>query len=239
VATYEEFSRAVAFADFEVGVEYILEFAGMQEGEPVERPAWVRRCADKAMRALFPKAFEIARAPESRKAYSMGIAFGMMEAGQRKLAECADQISTTTEGSNPSSQSNTEIWKWIHGQFAAQSHPSPDRDLISAEDRAKVKHIEGQLNATDLAEYHQGMADAARMFVGDNKATEATTIYAFMLTYWRVVERLKSAEQLLDLLTKVYGQNLVGNDPARIAQLARRVGKTFRKPGRPPKTRSP
>jgi hypothetical protein len=91
------------------------------------------------------------------------------------------------------------------------------------------------MSLKEQAELHQGIADATRMVAGENDSKETTAIVLTMVIFWRLVDRLPTARSLLDMLTKAHGENIVGDDPKRIAQICARIGKKFRGPGRPRK----
>jgi hypothetical protein len=58
-------------------------------------------------------------------------------------------------------------------------------------------------------------------------------IYLFLMIYWQIVDQLGSVRKLHELLIKVFGPSRTG-DQKRIEKMCQRLGKSFRKPGRPP-----
>ena len=228
---------AARVADFSVLAAFMLKGVGMSELPTSDYPVWVGRAADKVSRALFPKVYEVVAPDTLRKAYVTGLTFGLMEAGQKGMRSLAAKL---PEGMpEPTEEQIAAAWRWLYREDADKVNPPSNGELIATEYRAQFRQIESEMNEAELAGLHQGITDAARMLLGENASTATTATYRTMVIYWRVVEHFPNSEALFDWLTKGLGAGVVGTDPKRIAQLCRRVGKTFpRRPGRPRKTTS-
>ncbi len=214
--------RVIGFADFSVASELLLESTGMADGPASEYPVWVRQCGEKVNRALFPRVYAPAKSFPS--AYGAGVAVGMIVTG-RKTAS----VTLATKFATLSAEQRGDIWQRVSGEESAP--PSG----ITAGEREQVSEIEAKFTPEQQVDFDQGKADAGRMLLGENETTEATQIYKLMLTFWRFVDELPNTQVLFEFLSATLGQNVVGNDPKRVQQLCRRVGKKFRPPGRPRK----
>jgi|HubBroStandDraft_1064217.scaffolds.fasta_scaffold36985_5 hypothetical protein len=234
--TLEQLRSAASAADFRASAAFLLEDVGLPTFPTEHYPKWVRRCAEKVNRALFPKVYDVLEKKKGSQAYSVGVAFGLMTGGQSGLREHLAKL--TVEIPEPTDEQAAAIWRWFYREDADRLTRPTDGGLVADEYRKEFQEIESGMGSTDLAELHQGVADAARMIGGDNKATETTNVYKIMLTFWRVVDGLPDINALFDMLTKALDANAVGSDPKRISQLCGRIGKSFRPPGRPRKTTS-
>jgi len=61
---------------------------------------------------------------------------------------------------------------------------------------------------------------------GPARATTATPIYCFLLIYWRAIEKLESVPKLHNLLRKVFGDTVIG-DQKRVEKICERIGLSF------------
>lgn len=228
----EQFLNVMRLADFTVLMNSLAFDAGVFDAKLEGYPAWVIRSANKVTHALFPMIYEIEDA-RIKRAYYLGAAYGMMRGGELKLASALPAgLPEATE------EQSKAAWKLLFGADSESFTPSPSGSLIPVEITSEIHRIEAELDLHELAEFHQGFADAIRMIAGENKSTETTQVYSFMVTYWRHVDKLPTAESLHTIIRQVHGANVAGADPKRIAQMCLRVGKTFRSPGRPRKTTS-
>jgi len=234
--TAEQFLAAAKVADPAVFAAFLLERIGMPTLPTSHYPDWARNCANKVNTALFPKVFEAIENDALSPAYSTGVAFGMMTGAQSRAGELTAALPADLPA--PTDDQIQAVWRWLYRGDAETATQAPDGDLIALEYREEFRRIENSLGPAELAQLHQGVADATRMIAGENKATETTKIYSVMLTYWRVVDYVQSIDRLIKFLRDVLGPNVVGSDPKRISQLCSRVGKSFRRPGRPRKTTS-
>ena len=235
--TPEQLIQAAKLTDFSVLAAFMLESAGITELDTSHYPDWVRCAADKVNRALYPKFYEALATNATRPNYGRGIAFGLMEAGQKGIAAWALKLPKGMP--EPTEEQAEAVWRWFYREDADKATPPSNGELIATEYRDDFRELESGLNGTELADLHQGIADAARMMSGENKATETTRIYLVMVSFWRVVDQLPNSDALFNLLTTSLGPSIVGDDPKRIAQLCTRVRKKFpRRPGRPRKTTS-
>lgn len=234
--TYDQFKAAASFADFSVLSNLMAKTLGTLDEPIPEYPKWVCGGGEKVNHALFPKVFESIEELPASKAYALGVAFGMMTSGEKKIAAfnqlVAGPIPKATDEQLAAGR------KYFFGEEAKKLTFASDDDVIPVEYRDQMREAESQMDLKEQAEFHQGFADATKMIMGDNESTETTAILLIMVICWRVVESLPTAQSLFDLLAKALPQNVVGEDPKRIQQICRRVGKRFRAPGRPKKTTS-
>lgn len=233
----QKFLRIARLADFTVTVNCLIAELDPAEALPQNYPLWVRRCGRRVTRALFPRVYRAFEGKSPSRAYDLGLAFGMMESGQKMLTELSDQIGPLPQ--TEITDANSEgLWHLLYGDGAKTLTFTPGDDLIPVEIRRELSERQQRFTLQQQADFHQGVADVTRMMNGENESTATTDIYTFMLIFWRVIDRLPTFEAFYDIATKVFGQNRTGNDPKRLAQMCQRVGKKFRRPGRPPKTTS-
>lgn len=83
-----------------------------------------------------------------------------------------------------------------------------------------------------LIAFSQAFARKPKSFIVGNLGNTTFEIYLFFLLAWPLVERLKSVRELHEVLVKVFGPHRTG-DMKRIEKICQRIGKSFRKPGRP------
>jgi hypothetical protein len=157
-----------------------------------------------------------------------------MEAGQIKLAEVFKDLGPIPLPM-PSDTELTKLWATFYGDDAKGFTFRTDGDPMPIEMREDIEQRQREFSLEQQADFHQGVADVTRMMGGQNAGTTTTSQYQFMLIFWKAIERLPSFEVFFNIMTKVFGQNLIGNDPKRLRQICHRVGKRFRRPGRPPK----
>jgi hypothetical protein len=58
-------------------------------------------------------------------------------------------------------------------------------------------------------------------------------VYGVTLMNWQAIDKLTSSKKAYDFLCKLLSVEMVGDDPERIRRMFGRVGKQFKRPGRP------
>lgn|GEM_PF-7025955 len=231
----EQFLKVARWADWTILLNSLAFDSGVSDEKPKGYPPWVIKCAQKVTRALFPIIYEITDT-SIRRAYALGVACGMMRGGELRINSLLDPLKL--ELPEPTDEELATAWNALFKGVGESLTPPVNDSLIPEEISSEIQRMQAELNLRELAEFHQGFADGLRMIAGENKSTETTDVYSFMVTYWRIVDRLPSAEALHEIVQKIHGVNAAGSDPKRIAQMCQRVGKTFRKAGRPRKNTS-
>lgn len=191
------------WADIEVQGILLDEAVGMSDIPAPDYPLWVRRCAEKVNRALFPKVFEALEENKGSRFYQAGLAFGLMSAGQATLKP---QLKKFREELGESGTATTvaqdvALLESFRSEKIEPVAVSLDGDMISPEMREKIRLIESGASPVELAEIYQGKHDAVSMMNGENKTTDTTAIYQLMLTYWRLVEQFPTAQRFFEFLT--------------------------------------
>ena len=229
----DSFAVALPFTDLGALSSALPRYAPTVEASGEDRPPYAVRCAKKVNSALFPRIQPAANFEAKGLHYQCGFGLGLMEAGFRSMGDVFDRLGPLKQTREPTEE---EIRKGCQNLFC----DAGDEIFEIIKDdgvkfQAAIDDFESKMTLGESAEYAQGKADALSMLAGKNKANDATEIYLFMALFWRLVDRLRSVDELYELLAKVFGRNRVGYDPKRVAQICQRVGKKFRSRGRPRK----
>ena len=229
--TPEQLLAAARLADSDVLPAFIA--ALLQEPGPATSnyPLWVRRCAEKVIEGKYPKLWELSRNQTEPGPYMAGIAYGMMVGGAALLRNAEKLLPANMPEPTPEEAKN--FWEMLHGTEAARLHPVAEGHPLAKEHLDGIKAFEEKLSGVELAEFHRGAAEATAMLAGKDQSTTTTVIHETMLTFWRI--RFGSTVELHNFLTRALGQNVVGSDSQRIAQICKRIGRRFRGRGRPRK----
>ncbi len=192
------------------------------------------RCGRKVTAALFPKVDSPEKFASMPEYYQAGFAIAMVVEGVEKLNRCLQGVSPLPAPREPTEEEILRGFKYLFGEDGEGMFETFFKDE-GREFCEWAEAFEAQMDTRQRADFAQGMADAFRMLAGENKSNDATEIYLFMSLFWRVVEQLRSVDQLHQVLIKILGRNRAGYDPKRVAQICHRVGKRFRRRGRPRK----
>jgi hypothetical protein len=227
------FLDAVRLADVAVLPAIIVNSCGIADIELGDLPKWVIRCGEKVSCSLMPRIQQGSNFAAKGNHYKAGFALGMIETGLKMAADLFKKLKPWPAMPELTKE---EIRKGLRRYFGALGDSILETGGNNGTGLEKdVEEFESKMDLAQSAEFAQGAADAKAMLAGKNKSNDATRIYLCMLVFWRVVDRLESVDQLFEMLTKIFGRNLVGSDPKRISQICLRVGKKFRVRGRPRK----
>ncbi len=195
-------------------------------------PEWVRRVEREFSLAVFP----VARLKEATvlTPMRMGAMLGhqcanvvwMTEWMQAQFAEVSKVEQSITEDQARQAQALiNSLPKWYEAlrQLAKTA-------LSSCVDQTYQEMSEF------LTAYASAFARKPKSFGSGDIGNTNFEIYVYMLTHWRLVERLQSVSQLHGVLQKVFGENKVGN-LKRIEKICQRIELRLGKPGRPKKTK--
>jgi hypothetical protein len=97
-----------------------------------------------------------------------------------------------------------------------------------------LKGIEGN-SLNELSEFYRGYAvglEGIGICASTDRSDLASEIYFALVSWWRFVVRFKSLTELHEWLTKILGEQKVG-DRKRVEKICERIGLKFRKRGRP------
>lgn len=222
---------ALRYADSRVLVDIMSADIGEPNPAAPQYPAWVVKCGQKVARATYPRAYAV-NDDGLTMAYKAGLAIGMMVGSESKLADTFKELGLKIDR-EPTQQELAAAKNFLFGENSGLTFPKDGSSLIPDEVKEDMARWEAEMTIEQKGNFHAGISDAFSMLAGRNQTTPATARYTTMLVYWKVVEALKTMEQLHDFLTRVHGQNIVGSDIKITRQLCQRVGKRFKPPGRP------
>ena len=209
----------------------------------VVAPAWVHSCA-RIVRKTFCAPMDLALANIEWKPYKIGYGFGLIQRSMDDLKELEEKGKATPKGRRLPPKLRRKVGNRVKDLFIKYglietSHNGRSRfiraiPLILERRASKWRGREG-------ADFYQGMADG-RHGVGPeapgDKSTTATPVYFQMVVMWRFVERMDSLKEFHDWLTAGFGQSRAGS-LARSKRICRKLGKRFKRRGRPRINRTP
>ncbi len=229
----ERFLVAGRFADIGILPNLLTKQAGIPGIPELKRPKWVIRCSEKFNQAMFPDLVDRSGFQAKEMNYQAGFALGLVEGGLMKMEAVFERLGPWPKMREPTDDEIKQALHFLFGEPGLWLWELLEDDGVIFS--RGIEGFEADLTLAKAANYAEGRASALRMLAGANKKNEATDIYLFLLLYWRVVERLETVDHLHRVITKVFGPNLAGSDPKRIAQICQRVGLKYRARGRPPK----
>jgi hypothetical protein len=157
----------------------------------------------------------------------------MVESGEKMLADLAEELGPIPE--DAITPENERAFRKLAYGNDAEKFTFEEGGIVPIEFARDVMEAESRFNLTQKADFHQAIADVARMMAVVNQTTFPIKVYLFMAVFWRAIEVYPTFESFYNLAVKVFGPASVGSDPKHLAQILGRVGKRFRRPGRPPK----
>jgi hypothetical protein len=191
-------------------------------------PEWVNRVSEEFIRATHPGA-DLVGAIELTPArlggllgYQCANAVWMMEANANR--DAAELVGVS---SGESEKGLKMFYEWYAGM----------RHLAGRVLKSVVYQSYEDMSAF-LVAYSSAFSKKPKVTagIGDFGST-AFGIYLFMLSNWRVVDRLDSVRSLHELLRRHLGEYHTG-DLKRIEKICQRTGIHYREPGRPKKPKS-
>ena len=194
-------------------------------------PAWTAKVEQEVSIAMLPAAklrhanYQItARRMGSLIGHGCAMAVWMHEwfGAQVEQASAASQPALTKVEIKAAKHFNRRFFMWYQAMCRLAK-----RSLASCVDQSYE----------DMRDFLVGYADGfarkpSTLKTGEFGST-AFDIYLFMLLRWRQIEAMGTLPELHRALIGAYNAHHVG-DLKRLEKICQRVGKTFRKPGRPP-----
>jgi len=201
-------------------------------------PSWVREANIKLDRTLFAPVtttFDELKLTPYRAGYAMGLLRWSMKSLQPDIPPA---LNTILKRARISTRTRRKIGKrfevfLLKGGFITRAELRRSQFIPARALRYEANATKLPLH--ELAEFHDGMAAGLRgvgpKSPGD-KSDPATEIHQILVTWWRLVVRLKSVTELHAWLVRLLGEPKVG-DKKRVEKICERIGLTLREPGRP------
>jgi hypothetical protein len=206
---------------------------------PDDLPSWVRKVASKLAGTLFAPVTTALDELEFSP-YRVGYAMGIMQWGNSEMsAKPSPELEKILRRVKISPRAKRKVSK-LFEQFFLRAGLTPAElrrsRFIPPDFKSYLAKVErGTLK--DVREFHRGMVDGLEGVgkgVSRDQSNLATDIYLALAMWWRIVISYTSVTELHQWLTRILGEQRVG-DRKRVEKICERIGLRFREPGRPPK----